>query len=434
MLYWVEVGVGVRGVEDFVAVHYGDEVFGVAQVDDVVGVAREHHNRLDAVAAHLILKHFVGAFASHLDEAVALYHDELLPLAVVPVLALGDARPRDVDAHLSAPGGVHKLRERAALVAVHLQIEHGFLRRKVTQEGGHQPARETVGSHLGNHERPRHGGKAVEKLHNLAQRGVEGGRHTAVAAVGTANGVDALELAVVLTALQGKQHLVDEVVDVEQFEFDGRVIHLDRQAVGDVVAECRHCRVVVRPAPLAEEIREAVDEHLCACFFRIAEEKLLACLLALPVGMTGVTAYQSGLYRAAQHHRATVAMAAERVEKRRGEAEVALAEVVGVLGAVDAGQVEHEAGLRAPALEFLRRRVEIVLENIIYLHREAAQLAVADVTQTRAQVASNEALRSRYKYLHPSGFIGVTERSCPRRRVPSGCIPARRSSPSFPPR
>ena len=32
------------GVEDFVAVHYGDEVFGVGEVDNVVSVAGEHNH------------------------------------------------------------------------------------------------------------------------------------------------------------------------------------------------------------------------------------------------------------------------------------------------------------------------------------------------------------------------------------------------------
>ena len=36
--YWFSVSVWVIWVEDFVAPHDGDEVFGITEVDDVVGV------------------------------------------------------------------------------------------------------------------------------------------------------------------------------------------------------------------------------------------------------------------------------------------------------------------------------------------------------------------------------------------------------------
>lgn len=38
--YFIEIGVRTLRVENLVAVHDGHEVFGFAQVDDVVGVAR----------------------------------------------------------------------------------------------------------------------------------------------------------------------------------------------------------------------------------------------------------------------------------------------------------------------------------------------------------------------------------------------------------
>lgn len=114
-------------VEDFVAVHYCDEVFGVAEVYDVMGVAREHNHALDFVSADFEFYHFVGAFFALLDESVTFDNDELLPLGVMPVLALSDARFADVDADLPTARGVHQLCERTTLVAVHLEIEDGFV-------------------------------------------------------------------------------------------------------------------------------------------------------------------------------------------------------------------------------------------------------------------------------------------------------------------
>lgn len=70
---WVEVSIRAIGVEDFIAVHDGHEVFGFAQVDDVVGVAREHDDRLYLISAHLIVENLgirVG-FIAKLDQSMA---------------------------------------------------------------------------------------------------------------------------------------------------------------------------------------------------------------------------------------------------------------------------------------------------------------------------------------------------------------------------
>ena len=43
----------MSGVKDFVAVHDGDEVLCIREVDDVVGIAREHVNRLNVFTINL---------------------------------------------------------------------------------------------------------------------------------------------------------------------------------------------------------------------------------------------------------------------------------------------------------------------------------------------------------------------------------------------
>ena len=108
-------------VENFVAGHHRHQILGIAQVDDVVRPARDHIHRFDLVPRYLELHHLAGVDVPLLDEAVTVHHDELLPLAVVPVLPLGDARPTDVDGYLPAVLRVHQLREAAAVVHVHLQ-------------------------------------------------------------------------------------------------------------------------------------------------------------------------------------------------------------------------------------------------------------------------------------------------------------------------
>ena len=125
-LYFVEVGVGAVGVEDFVAVHDCDEVFSVGEVDDVVGVAGQHYHGLDAVARDFVVEDLVGAFFTHLYQSMAFDNYELLPLGVVPVLSFGYAGLGNVDAHLSALGGMDEFGEQSAVVAIHVEVEHGF--------------------------------------------------------------------------------------------------------------------------------------------------------------------------------------------------------------------------------------------------------------------------------------------------------------------
>ena len=48
--YFIEVSIRTLRIEDLVAVHDGDEILGVGEVDDVVGVAGEHDDGLDSVA------------------------------------------------------------------------------------------------------------------------------------------------------------------------------------------------------------------------------------------------------------------------------------------------------------------------------------------------------------------------------------------------
>lgn len=129
--YFVKVGVGPVRIEYLVAVHDGDEVFGVGEVDDIVGIAGKHDDGLDFVTTHLVVEDFVGAFLAELDEAVARDDDELFPLGVVPMLTFGDTRLRDVDAYLSAVEGVNQFGERTASIDVHLQIEDGLFLGKV---------------------------------------------------------------------------------------------------------------------------------------------------------------------------------------------------------------------------------------------------------------------------------------------------------------
>ena len=140
------------GIEDFVAVHDCDEVLGVGEVDDVVGVTGKHNNRLYFVAAYLKVENFICAFFSHLDKSAAFHNDELFPLGVVPVLAFGDAGLGNVDADLATIGSVDQFSERAAVVAVHFEIEYSLVFRQIAEIGREKTFGEAVGRNLRYHQ------------------------------------------------------------------------------------------------------------------------------------------------------------------------------------------------------------------------------------------------------------------------------------------
>ena len=67
--------------------HNRNQIFCIAQVDDIVCPARFHPYALDMVAGYFVFFDLVVFEVSHLDQAMAFYYDEDLVLAVVPVSA-----------------------------------------------------------------------------------------------------------------------------------------------------------------------------------------------------------------------------------------------------------------------------------------------------------------------------------------------------------
>ena len=93
----------------------------------------------------------------------------------------------------------------------------------------------------------------------------------------------AVKLAMVLLALQGADHLLDKVIDVEQFKFYTWVVDCDGEIIGDVVAECGYGTVIVGTAPFAIEVGEAIYQYFGSCLLAILKEQVLASLLTSTV-------------------------------------------------------------------------------------------------------------------------------------------------------
>ena len=338
-----------------------------------------------------------------LDRRGAGDHQEPLPLAHVPVVALGDAGLRDVDGDLAALRRAQELGERAAVIHVRLEAVGEVPRLVVGQERAPELLGEGALRQVGHGKRLAAVAEAPEQVDDLAQ-----GLHVGLGDVAEVLPLDALEAlvaAAVFLPQQGAQHLVDQVVDVEELQLDRGVVHGVGAAVGDGVAEGRHGGVVARSAPLAVEVREAVDEDRSARALRVLAEQALPRELGLAVDRALEAARQARLRGAGQHDGARVAVALEGVEQRGGEPEVALHELGLLLGAVDAGQVEHEVGAGAAVIELPGRRVDVVLHN---LEREqarvflAAVLAVPYVLEGAAEVPADEAPGAGDEYAHPT--------------------------------
>ena len=355
------------GVEHFITVHHSDEILSIGEVDDVVGVAREHMDGLDVVAFDLPLQHFTFGIVQVplLDEPVALDHNKLLELGVVPVLALGDAGLGDVDAHLTCIERVHQLGEGAAVVHVHLEGEGHFLLGQVAEVGAIELLGKAAGRDLGDEEGMRLGGKGLEEVYYLAQGCFVRCWHKAILAVCLRQHVKPVELAMVLVALEGGKHLIHQVIDIEQLQLYAGVVHSVGQVVGKGVAEGSHGTVVVGAAPLAKEVGETVDEHTGSGLLAVLQEEVFAGLLAAAILAIAKAAGERGLLAAGEHDGTGVVVLLKRVQQGAGKAKVALHELLLILGAVHSGQVEHEVCILAVLVQLLGSAVQIVLKDSV---------------------------------------------------------------------
>ena len=113
-------------------------------------------------------------------------YDEGFPLAVVPMLALGDTRFGDVDAHLAMREGVEEFGETASCVDVHLEVIDGFLLGEVREIGGHEFVAEAALREVNHVDAVLVGccfGTLVDNVHDFAKGGIVGDWAVAVQVV-----------------------------------------------------------------------------------------------------------------------------------------------------------------------------------------------------------------------------------------------------------
>ena len=169
---------------------------------------------LDLIPGNFKLHRFSGVDVPLLNQTMPCHHNEQLPLGVVPVLPLGDARAADVDAHLPTVSGMNQFRERTTVVHVHLQGILKLVRRQIGQVQGVQLLSKGAVRHFRHHERSRLCLELLQQVYNLAQRNLVGHGNTAVATVCFQNGFHTVKFTVLLLAFQQIKHTFYQIVNV----------------------------------------------------------------------------------------------------------------------------------------------------------------------------------------------------------------------------
>ena len=208
-------------IEGFVRPHQRHQIFRFRKVDDVVRVAGQHMHRFNFVTGHFKVHHriglavFIRSDATFLDESVPRHHDEEFPLRVVPVLSFCNSRFRDVDGKLPAVDGLHKFRKTPTGVDVHLQRKlHGRLR-QVREVRGIEFLRKGTRRNLRHQKGLRFCFEGVKPIHDFAQRGFVRDGSKTVMSCRIRYRFHSFKFTTVLVSLQGIQHLVDKIIDVE---------------------------------------------------------------------------------------------------------------------------------------------------------------------------------------------------------------------------
>ena len=198
-------------------------------------------------------------------------HNEQLPLGVVPVLPLGDARAADVDGHLTAIGGMHQFSKRATVVHVHFQSVLKFVGGQIGQIQGVQLLGKAAVRHLGHHERSRLCLELLQQVHDLAQCDLVCHRNAAVATVCFQNSLYPVKFTVLLLAFQQVEHSFYKIVDVQQLQLGATVVDSKGLVIGDCPAEGADGAIVLGAA-VSHQVDKTVDGNLCAGFLSILEE------------------------------------------------------------------------------------------------------------------------------------------------------------------
>ncbi|MNZ64199.1 hypothetical protein D3C78_823660 [compost metagenome] len=141
-------------------------------------------------------------------------------------------------------------------------------------------------------------------------------------------------------AVHHGNEVLNHIIDVDEVDACLRIVDLNRQIAGNVVAEGRYRRVVVGARPLTEHIGQTEQMHSRTMADGQRQQRLFSRALAGAVGIVQLRLDRGGI-----EHRHLATAGDDRLAQGTGQVGIAGDELLRVLRAIHAGQVEHEIGL-----------------------------------------------------------------------------------------
>ena len=92
-----------------------------------------------------------------------------------------------------------------------------------------------------------------------------------------------LKFTSVLSSFKSCYHLIYQIINIKKLQFSIAVINLNRKIVSYVMTECCNSRIIIRPAPFAEQVRESVYKNIYTITASILKEKFFSGKLAFSV-------------------------------------------------------------------------------------------------------------------------------------------------------
>lgn len=301
-----------------------------------------------AFAADGVFEDFGAVDLAEADEPFARDDYELLRLGVVIVVAAGDARFGAGDEDLAEMGGFDEFGEVTSVVGSDLGAVLPACGRHVREVGGIELAIEGNGE-VGDLQRFLHLAEELDAAGEVAEGDGVGGYGVGIDEDGGALGP------IIHFADEG----VDDVVDIDEFQLAFGIGNLNREVIGDIVAEGGDDGVVVGAAPFAEDILESEDGDRRAGFGGKLLEDLFGVALAAAVRVV-----DGCLNGGAEDDVGLAAGLEDGVDEGLGDVGVVSFEVLRVRGAVDAGEVENDVSLSEVGIQFLDGISDVVLEDL----------------------------------------------------------------------
>ena len=91
--------------------------------------------------------------------------------------------------------------------------------------------------------------------------------------------LDTVKSTMGLMSFKGIVHLVDQIVNEEEFKLYRWIVHCDWQIICDIVTESPDSRIIVRADPFPNKVWKTIYEHFCTSFFCVSKKQFFSITL-----------------------------------------------------------------------------------------------------------------------------------------------------------